>query len=498
MATRKKTATSKPALRAKPSSATRRTGRDASTQSGDSRSFLSSYSSAARTDLMLPTPRDFRKDLTSGNRLEMLARMRYGERNFGLTRQIYQDNVTYTVGSGLFPTSHASDADIAREHVEFFMQWARICDVTRRFSYWDIQRIVQRRKWADGDMFVAIVLTDDLVGPQLQLIEAHRVATPYTFGQPRKAMSDDGVNYDEAGKVVSYTIVLDNGKSQDIDAANIIHVFSPEWASGSRGLPRLQHSWSDIQDYMELVSLEKQASKLHSEYAVVFNTDNGALPGPDSNELTNADTDPISYVTGGKIISAPKGQTVDLKSSQRPNANFVAYLEAMQRDIAMAGIPYEFVADSSKLGSVGIRLIGSKAARIFEAEQNEMNVRLNDKVWAVVIGWGIRMGLIRPDDKFMAVSWTGPKDVTVDAGRDAKNDRDNIASGLTSFTEVYRVNGSDFSKEALQLARDYRHLYDLEKEHGLPEGVLTQGLRKGLTLLPEPANVTNTDPTANA
>lgn len=466
-------------------------------QGGDptGRSFTSASQSPARTDLQLPNPRDFRRDLTSGNRLEMVARMRYGERNFGLTRQIYGDAVTYTVGSGLFPTSHALEADVAAEHVEYFMRWARICDTSRRFSYWDIQRIVQRRKWADGDIFVAIV-RDPLIGVRLQLIEAHRVASPFVPGQTRKPQSDDGVNYDEAGRVISYSVVLDNGKTQDIDAANIIHIFSPEYSSGSRGLPRLQHAWLDTQDIMEVLALEKQATKLHSEYAVVFNTDNGALPEPNSGELSNAGSDPISYVTGGKIIASQPGKTVDLKSSQRPNSNFVAYIEAMQRDITMASLPYEFVADASKLGSVGIRLVGSKSARIFEAEQNEMNVKLNDKVWAIVIADGIKRGEIRPDDRFMEVSWTGPKDVTVDAGRDAKNDRDNISAGLTSFTEVYRVNGSDFRKEGTQLARDYRYLYDLEKEYGLPQGVLTEGLRKGSTAVPqtEPVPPTDTQP----
>lgn len=481
----------KPSAR-RPSTKARTRRGDTRAASYDARSFTSSAQSPARTDLQLARPRDFRQDLTSTNRLEMLARMRYGERNFGLSRQILSDNVTYTVGSGLFPTSHASTNENARAYVGYFMDWARLCDVTRRLSYWDVQRIVQRRKWGDGDVFVALV-KDEAIGLRLQLIEAHRVGNPWQPGQPRRRMSDDGVNYDEAGRVVSYTVILDDGKTVDIAAQDIIHVFSPEWASGSRGLPRLQHSWNDIQDYMEVVALEKAATKLHSEYSVVYNTDDGSLPGPSSGELTDAGTDPITQIQGGKIIAAQPGKSVDLKMSQRPNSNFVAYLEAMQRDISMASLPYEFVADASKLGSVGIRLVGSKSARIFEAEQNELNVKLNDKVWALVIADGIRRGELPADDRFMDVSWTGPRDVTVDAGRDAKNDRDNIAAGLASFTEVYRVNGSDFSKEATQLARDYRMLYDLEQSHGLPEGILTQGLRKGLTFLPEAANVSPSD-----
>ena len=454
-------------------------------------SFLSAYQSRARTDLYLPKPRDFRHDLTSGNRNEMQARMRYLERNFGLKRQIVADFVTYVVGQGRVPMSHASDPAKRQLYVDYFLKrFARNCDVTGRFSYFDIQRLAERRKFTDGDFFILPVRTD--VGIKLQLVESHRVCTPYKPGEPKRNLSDDGVNYDRVGRILSYTIQLDDGTYEDVDAANVIHFFSPEFASGSRGLPRLQHSWADSQDLMELLALEKQATKLHSEFSVTLkNTAPGFLEAQakEMNDGAPSTADLIQEVKGGKIIAGPNGQDVDLKASQRPNANFVGYIEHLKRDVTMASIPYEFVSDASKLGSVGVRLIGAKAARVFSVEQDEMSQRMDNRIWAIVIGDAINRGELPEDPSWEDVSWTGPKDVTVDAGRDARNDREALASGLMSFTEYYRINSGDFEKETDTLAQNYRHLYDLERRYGLPEGLLAGGLRKGLTFTPEQATV---------
>lgn len=455
------------------------------------RSFLSAYQSSARTDLMLPKPRDFRQDLTAGNRGEMQARMRYLERNFGLKRQIVADFVTYVVGHGRVPMSHAQDPAKRQLYVDFFLKrFARNCDTSGRFSYQDVQRLACRRKFTDGDFFIVPVKTE--VGIKLQLIEAHRICSPYKPGEPRRALRDDGVNYDPFGRILSYTVQLDDGTYQDIDAANVIHYFSPEWSTGSRGLPRLQHAWADSQDLMELLALEKQATKLHSEFSVVLkNTAPGFLDAQakEMQEPTTSTADLIQEVKGGKILAGPNGQDVDLKASQRPNANFVGYIEHLKRDVTMASIPYEFVGDASKLGSVGVRLIGSKASRVFAVEQEEMAQRVDNKVWAVVIGDAIARGELPEDPAWDDVSWTGPKDVTVDAGRDARNDREALASGLMSFTEYYRINSGDFEKETDTLAQNYRHLFDLERKYGLPEGLLASGLRKGLTFTPEEATV---------
>ena len=72
-------------------------------------------------------PQDLRRDLKPYDRLAMVKKCRWAERNSGLFRQILGDMVLYTVGDGIRPQSHAEDAEKAKRYEE---------TSTRRPSAW--------------------------------------------------------------------------------------------------------------------------------------------------------------------------------------------------------------------------------------------------------------------------------------------------------------------------------------------------------------------------
>ena len=347
-----------------------------------------------RADLRLPKPRDYRHDLTATVRSDLVAKMRHGIRNSGEFRQIVGDFVNYGVGSGLTAQSHASDPEVAKEHTAYFADWSKRCDITNRFSFGDVQRLSEKGRATDGDYFEVFV-RDESGELKLQLIESHRCATPYDQRNPR---SVDGVNFDAFGRVVSYTFLLDDGTYQPVAAANVLHIFDPEAASGTRGLPMLQHAWGDLQDYMEIIRLEKLAVKAHADSVAVVKKAGGGFGEEQVSELRSNGQREVALGSGkgGKVIALEPGEDLDLKMSQRPNSNFVPYMEAMKRDIAAGTIPYEFVDDASKLGGVSMRLVGSKAARVFSRVADIHIERECNPVWFAVIGDDIDRGRVRP------------------------------------------------------------------------------------------------------
>jgi capsid protein len=66
------------------------------------------------------------------------------------------------------------------------------------------------------------------------------------------------------------------------------------------------------------------------------------------------------------------------------------------------------------------------------------------------------------------VSWTTPKSVTVDGGRDASNDRADVEMGLLSMSELYAQRGLDFRTEMKKRASDMVHIQKLAAEYGIP------------------------------
>jgi capsid protein len=78
----------------------------------------------------------------------------------------------------------------------------------------------------------------------------------------------------------------------------------------------------------------------------------------------------------------------------------------------------------------------------------------------------------------MNVSWTTPRRVTVDAGRDAMQNRLDIETGIKSLTDNYLEEGLDPKEKMRENAAEKRFLLDLSKEFDIP-----------LSLIYKPQNV---------
>ncbi len=89
-------------------------------------------------------------------------------------------------------------------------------------------------------------------------------------------------------------------------------------------------------------------------------------------------------------------------------------------------IPFEFAADSSKVGGAGVRLIVAKADRRFSFRQMILERRLIQPVWAYVIGDAISRGLLPPVTAWWKIAAVCPRRVPVDAGREAQQNRADV------------------------------------------------------------------------
>ena len=89
-------------------------------------------------------------------------------------------------------------------------------------------------------------------------------------------------------------------------------------------------------------------------------------------------SDPVSLqrIVGGKLVALKPDESLDSFQSNRPSPTFTGFLEHLRRDSALGVIPFEFAADSSKIGGAGVRLIVAKADRRFSFRQMILERRL--------------------------------------------------------------------------------------------------------------------------
>ena len=413
-------------------------------------------------------PRDLRRDLTPYDRLTMMRKCRWAERNSGLFKQILADMCLYTVGDGIKPQSHASTPEMQQTYEAYFAEKAKRIDITNRFSFYQAQSILLRGMIRDGDSFAAKV-RNRAGEAKIQLMEAHRVDDPLE-GKVPEGMHD-GIQFGPYGEYIAVNVYRSDGSSRQILAQSMMMIADQEYASGARGVPLLQHSINSIQDEMEILALEKQAVKDNGDITRIIKKTGGVLDEDMAAEIgstANGSYANIANTMGGKLIALEPGEDMTSFQSNRPNATFTGFLAALERDISQGVLPYEFVGDSSKLGGATVRLVTAKAGRVFSKYQQVIIEQFCVPTWGYIIGQAIASGELPDDPQWNQVSWTTPKSVTVDAGREAANDRADVEMGLLSMSELYAQRGLDFRTEMQKRASDMVHIQNLAKQYGIP------------------------------
>ena len=415
-------------------------------------------------------PRDAKLDLSPGVRTELVRRSRYLHRNSGFVREMVSNMAIYSTGDGIRPQAQSPDPDWNRRAEEVFRRWSAQCEVTGRFSFEECQSLVCRGMDVDGEFFV--LKTRDRSGfAKIQLIETHRIGDD-------SAETCDGIGLASDGSPIFYRLIEDSGL-RDIPAASMLHVFEPESVSAVRNAPTIQHSINHMLDEMELLALEKHAVKDNADVSRILKTARGEIDdtgdfsiGAQSNQPQASDAAQLQKIIGGKLIALKPDESLDSFQSNRPSPTFTGFLNHLRRDSALGVLPYEFAADSSSIGGAGVRLIVAKADRRFSYRQLILINRLIEPVWAYVIGDAIARGELTAQPQWWRISCVCPKRVSVDAGREAQQNRADVEMGLKTITDHFQELGADFREELERRAQDARAILDTAAKYGVPAELL--------------------------
>ena len=205
----------------------------------------------------------------------------------------------------------------------------------------------------------------------------------------------------------------------------------------------------------------------------------GATPG----DIANSDPGSLQRITGGKLVALKPNESLDSFEPKRPSPTFTGFLEHLRRDSALGMIPYEFAADSSKIGGAGVRLVVAKADRRFSFRQMILIQRLIKPVWFYVIGDAIDRGDLPNVPGWWKISCVTPRRVSVDAGREAQQNRADVEMGLKTISDHYEELGADFGEELERRARDAKMIIETAKRHGVPLEMLWKP-SGGIPILP--------------
>ncbi len=447
---------------------------------GINSTYESANRSPRRANVPGSAPQDATLDLTPGVRSELVRRSRYLAHNSGFIREMVSAMALYSVGDGMRPQAESVNPEWNKKAEDCFNRWARHAELTGRFNLTQCQRLACKALDVDGEIFINKV--EHAGQLRIQLIEAHRIGD----------MSDtdtliDGVRVDKNGSPISYRLLKDDGTYSDLAADHVLHIFDPDSPSQVRGCPSLQHSINHLLDEMELLALEKHAVKDNSDITRVLTTNRvnaddsdfriGAPPQPAA-----SDSGWLQRILGGKMVALQQGEDIKPFESSRPSPTFTGFLEHLRRDSALGMLPFEFAADSSKLAGSGVRLTVAKADRRFSYRQTLLIDRMLRPLWLWVIGHAIAVGKLEAVENWTEINFTTPRRVTVDAGREAQQNREDVKAGLKNLTDHFAELGMDIHEEMENRAREMQLIQNTARKYGISPQALFASFTHPVTL----------------
>lgn len=165
----------------------------------------------------------------------------------------------------------------------------------------------------------------------------------------------------------------------------------------------------------------------------------------------------------------------------RPSPAFVGFLEFLIREIAFGlGVPYEFLWNPEKIGGAPMRFVMEKAQRRFTERQMNFIRRVMRRIWGYVIGNAIARGKLPDNPEAFRVKWQVPAKLSVDAGRNSSEDREDVKYGLMSEAEHYGMRGEDYRVNRDQIEREVDDLLERAQRISKKRGV---SLETALSLL---------------
>jgi hypothetical protein len=419
---------------------------------------------------------DAHRELPNYTRLEQIRQSRYFKKNVGMLRGVAKDIVDLAVGPGIFWFPGTDSDEWNEATFAWLWEWAKIADVSARTTFWESQRMRVSHKFWDGELYTLHASSAATAWPQYQLIRAHNCGN---FGLEDTEGWYDGIKLNGQMRPVAYRFRQADDKFITVPASAIVHSFMLEDADQVHGVVAPHYAIHHQHDIIDLLRLEKGAVKDLSRTSRVITTESGedeSNDGPshfDDEDHTDADDPaerglPLEQVFGNEIVRLRTDEKLESFAINRPSSTFTGFIDYLGREItAGTGFPYEYSWNREKLNSAALRSILDKV-RIAVLDWRANEIEDSQPIVMRAIAWAMQSGELPFHPQWFRGEWIGgAPDPTIDKGRDAREDRENVKAALDNFKLYWARQGKWWKTQLRQKAIEAAYIDRLAKEYSV-------------------------------
>ena len=399
------------------------------------------------------------------NRKLLSAMGRYLVDNGGTAGYVVNQIADYCVP--VIPRSQVPDLETRKVYDEYWTNWCKRADYTRRFDFNQMQRLICTSIDTEGD--IGAIITDEFGFPQVRLYDTFHIGT-LTGLDPK-----DGVEIDDANGVVKGYRVVDGPVETTTGAAlkfvpldKFTLVYDVERFCNYRGYSGMRRGSNDLRDKNDLKAFLKLKEKVGAAFAAVIQQSGpveediwGDDSGPQGN-APQADPGNDSPTPQEKKLSLMELLGGDIPVIDGELKQFVAatlsgtsleFLDVLDGQFCLGlGIPPAFFLDE-KLTGPNVRSVLGKVQRKFNNRKITI-AKFVEWCWLRVMGYGIAHDGLPAVKGWEKISYQFTPINTIDLGDQMANERADVLCGQMSETERYGNKGQDFEHQHSKISEE--------------------------------------------
>ena len=383
-------------------------------------------------------------------------------------------------------------ADATNQQIEAaWKRWCKPdnCDVTGKLSFAAIQRMAMGGMFESGEILIRMVRQPfgrSKIPFALEMIESDQLIETQN-GQYGQNMIRMGVEVDKWRRPQAYWLYPNHpgdvtfqgtnpSQIMRLPADEIIHLFTPERPTHTRGIPWLHSTLKRLHQLEGFEESEVVAARASSAIMGFLESDTPVDPS-DAAPDTMYQGQSVDELSPGMFKKLDPGERFNGWSPQRAQGSFEPFMRSMLRGVcAGLGISYASVSkDSSQSNYSSSRLDLLEERGMWCVLQDWLVEHFNQRVFEEWLYMAVLSGQVSipnfeadPDDTFDCIKWRPRGWSWVDPEKDVAAAVKSVRSGFKTQRQVVEEHGGDYEEDMLhrkaevEIAKEYKIVLDTD------------------------------------